>query len=137
MSWPIKNMYADVLDVKYLDKPRIFERQKLIQLNLLSIFIAVGSTGSFKTNSVLQIILAYGPVFDSFTLCAKTLDEPLYNWFKDYMAEQKRQGKIKWYRVCDDLLDLPPLDRPKQMQPLVDGDDDDSEDEQVEIQEPY
>ena len=137
MSWPIKNMYLEVLDPKYLDKPRTFDRQKQIHLNLLSIFIAVGSTGSFKTNSVLQIILAYGPVWDSFTLCAKTLDEPLYNWFKDYMTEQKRQGKIKWYRICDDLLDLPPLDRPKQLQPLVDGDGDDSEDEQIEIEEPY
>ena len=137
MSWPIKNMYADVLDAKYLDKPRIFERQKLIQLNLLSIFIAVGSTGSFKTNSVLQIILAYGPVWDSFTLCAKTLDEPLYNWFKDYLAEQKRQGKIKWYRICDNLADLPPLDPPKQPQPLVDSDDDDSEDDEGESEEPF
>ena len=131
MSWPIKNMYLDVLDPKYLDKPRTFDHQKQIHLNLLSIFIAVGSTGSFKTNSVLQIILAYGPVWDSFTLCAKTLDEPLYNWLKDYLAEQKRQGKIKWYRVCDDLLDLPPLDPPKQPQPLVEGDDGDSEDEQM------
>ena len=119
MSWPIQNMYTDVLDPKYLDKPRTFERQRQIQLNLLSIFIIVGSTGSFKTNSALQIILAYSAVWDSFTLCAKTLDEPLYNWFRDYMAQQKRQGHIKWYQVCDDLLDLPPLDRPKQPGPLL------------------
>ena len=127
MSWPIQNMYTDVLDPKYLDKSRTFERQKQIQLNLLSIFIIVGSTGSFKTNSALQIILAYGAVWDSFTLCAKTLDEPLYNWFRDYMAQQKRQGHTKWYRVCDDLLDLPPLDRPKQPGPLLDDSDDDEE----------
>jgi hypothetical protein len=98
--------------------------------------LAVGSTGSFKTNSVLQIILAYGPVWDSFTLCAKTLDEPLYNWFKDYMAEQKRQGQIKWYRICDDLLDLPPLDQSKQPpHPLAD--DDDSDGDWIEREEPY
>ena len=78
---------------------------------------------------MLQIILAYGAVWDSFTLCAKTLDEPLYNWFRDYVAEQKRQNQIKWYRVCDDLLDLPPLDRPKQPGPLmIDSDDDDEDD---------
>jgi hypothetical protein len=139
MSWPIKNMYLDVLDPKYLDKPRRFDpaRQKQINLNLLTTFIAVGSTGSFKTNSVLQIILAYGPVWDSFTLCSRTLDEPLYNWFHDYMIEQKRQGKIKWYRVCDDLLDMPPLDRPKQPQPLLDSDDDNSEDDEAKVDEAY
>ena len=139
MSWPIQNMYTDVLDPKYLDKPRTFERQRQIQLNLLSIFIIVGSTGSFKTNSALQIILGYGAVWDSFTLCAKTLDEPLYNWFCDYMAEQKRQGNIKWFRVCDDLLDLPPLDRPKQPRPLlVDSDNDDDDDMKQQAKpEPY
>ena len=94
MSWPIQNMYVDVLDPKYLDKPRKFDpvRQKQIHLNLLTTFIAVGSTGSFKTNSVLQIILAYGPVWDSLLLCSRTLDEPLYNWYRDYMVEQKREG---------------------------------------------
>jgi hypothetical protein len=74
MSYPIKNMYVEVLDPKYLDKPREFERQKQINLNLLTSFIAVGSTGSFNTNSVLQIILGYGDVWDSFTFCARTTD---------------------------------------------------------------
>jgi hypothetical protein len=113
MSYPIKNMYVEVLDPKYLDKPREFERQKQINLNLLTSFIAVGSTGSFKTNSVLQIILAYGDVWDSFTLCARTTDEPLYRWFTDYMQEQLRLGKIQWSLICDDLSELPPLDAPK------------------------
>jgi hypothetical protein len=86
---------------------------------------------------VLQIILAYGPVWDSFTLCAKTLDEPLYNWFHDYMAEQKREGHIKWYRVCDDLLDLPPLDRAKRLSPLMsDSDDDEDEDDEKQKKDP-
>ena len=113
MSYPIKNMYVEVLDPKYLDKPRMFERQKQINLNLLTSFIAVGSTGSFKNNSVLQIILAYGDVWDSFTLCARTTDEPLYRWFADHMEEQLRLGKIRWSLICDDLSDLPPLDAPK------------------------
>ena len=95
MSYPIKNMYVNVLDPKYLDKSREFERQQQINLNLCTSFIAVGSTGSFKTNSVLQIILAYGDVWDSFTLCARTTDEPLYRWFKDHMDEQLRLGKIQ------------------------------------------
>lgn len=106
MSYPIKNMYVEVLDPKYLDKPREFEHQKQINLNLLTSFIAVGSTGSFKTNSVLQIILAYGDVWDSFTLCARTTDEPLYRWFTDYMQKQLRLGKsngassVMIYRNC-------------------------------------
>ena len=132
----MQNMYVDVLDRKYLEKPRTFDRQQQIHLNLLSLFIAVGSTGSYKTNSVLQIILAYGEVWDSVTLCAKTLDEPLYAWYRDYLAEQKRQGKIKWYRICDDLADIPPLDRPKQPQPMVDSDDE-SEDDEPKGEEPY
>jgi hypothetical protein len=137
MSHPIKNMYVDVLDPKYLDKPRTFDRQQQIHLNLLATFIAVGSTGSFKTNSMLQIILAYGPVWDSFTLCSRTLDEPLYRWFKDYMAEEKRQGKIKWFRICDDLLDLPLLDRPKQLRPCTESDDGSGRGEQRGVDEPY
>jgi hypothetical protein len=140
MSWPIQNMYVDVLDPKYLDKPRKFDsvRQKQIHLNLLTTFIAVGATGSFKTNSVLQIILAYGPgVWDSLLLCSRTLDEPLYNWYRDHMVEQKREGKIKWYRVCDDLSDIPPLDRPKQPPPPADSDNDESEDEEMKFEEPY
>jgi hypothetical protein len=135
-AWPIRDMYLEVLHPKYLSKPRTFARQQQIHLNLLSSFIAVGSTGSYKTNSVLQIFLAYGDVWDSVVLCAKTLDEPLYNWFKDYLEEQKRQGKIKWYRICDDLADIPPLDRPKQPQPMVDSDDE-SEDDQPTSEEPY
>jgi hypothetical protein len=136
-AWPIQNMYEEVLSPEHLDKPRTFERQELIKLNLLSIFIAVGATGSYKTNSVLQIFLAYGPIWDSVTLSAKCLDEPLYNWFKTYLAEQKRQGKIKWYRISDDLAAIPPLDRPKQPQPLMDSDDDESADDQLESDEPY
>jgi hypothetical protein len=133
MSWPILNMYTQVLSPEFLDKPRTFPRQTLIRLNLLTTFVAVGSTGSYKTNSVLQIILAFGSIWSSFCLCAKTTDEPLYNWFQSHMAQQKREGNINWYRVCDDLLDLPLLDRPKQPQPLVD----DSDSEDVEIEEPY
>ena len=106
-------MYTKVLDPKYLDPPREFERQKQIHLNLLSSFVVVGSTGSFKTNSVLQTILAYGDVWDSFTLCARTTDEPLYRWFKDHMDQQLRLEKIQWSLICDDLSDLPPLDAPK------------------------
>jgi hypothetical protein len=110
MSYEIRNMYEDVLDEKYLDKPRQFVNQSIIHTELLSRYLIVGSTGSMKTNSAIQIMLAHGPkVFDTFTVCCLSLDEPLYRWLQDYVAEEQRQGRVKWSIFCTDLTQLPPL----------------------------
>ena len=61
MSYDIQNMYAEVLDEKYLDQPRSFPNQQRIHTELLSRYLIVGSTGSMKTNTALQIMLAHGP----------------------------------------------------------------------------
>jgi hypothetical protein len=109
MSYDVQNMYEDVLDEKYLDRPRHYDNENRIHCELLSRYLIVGSTGSMKTNSALQIMLAHGPVWDTFTVCCLSLDEPLYRWLQDYVAEEKRQGRVKRAIFCTDLKQLPLL----------------------------
>ncbi len=109
MNYEIQNMYEEVLDEKYLDKPRPFPNQQRIHTELLSRYLIVGSTASMKTNTALQIMLAHGKIWDTITVCCLSLDEPLYRWLQDYVAEEKRQGRIKWAIFCTDLTQLPPL----------------------------
>jgi hypothetical protein len=109
MHYEIQDMYEEVLDDKYLDKPRPFLNQDKIHTELLSRYLIVGSSGSMKTNSALQIMLAHGPVWDTVTVCCLSLDEPLYRWLQDYVEEENRQGRVKWAIFCTDLTQLPPL----------------------------
>ena len=110
MHYEIQNMYEEVLEEKYLDKPRPFVNQDKIHTELLSRYLIVGSTGSMKTNTALQIMLAHGPgVFHTLTICCPSLDEPLYRWLQDYAVEEQRLGRIKWAKFCTELKQLPPL----------------------------
>ena len=109
MGYEIQNMYEEVLDEKYLDTPRHYPNEEQMRCELLSRYLIVGSTGSMKTNSALQIMLAHGSVWDTITVCCLSLDEPLYRWLQDYVAEEKRQGRIKWALFFTDLTQLPPL----------------------------
>ena len=65
MNYEIQNMYEEVLPDKYLDKPRPLLNQEKIHTELLSRYLIVGSSGSMKTNTALQIMLAHGPVWDT------------------------------------------------------------------------
>ena len=105
----VQNMYEDVLDEKYLDQPRLYAKQDQIRCELLSRYLIAGSSGSMKTNTALQIMLAHGPVWDTFTVCCPSLDEPLYRWLQDYVAEEQRQGRVKWAKFCTELKQLPSL----------------------------
>ena len=109
--YDVQNMYEEVLDTKYLDAPRHYANQEQIRCELLSRYLIVGSTASMKTNTALQIMLAHGPgVFDTFTVCCHSLDEPLYRWLQDYVAGEQRQGRVKWAVFCTELTELPPLE---------------------------
>jgi hypothetical protein len=107
-SYDVQNMY-EVLDEKYLDRPRHFDNESRIHCELLSRYLIVGSTASMKTNSAIQIMLAHGRIWDTFSVCCLSLDEPLYRWLQDYVAEEQRQGRVKWAIFCTDLKQLPPL----------------------------
>jgi hypothetical protein len=109
MNYEIQNMYEEVLDEKYLDKPRPFPNQQRIHTELLSRYLIVGSTASMKTNTALQIMLAHGSVWDTITVCCLSLDEPLFRWLQDYVDDEKRQGRVKWAIFCTNLTQLPPL----------------------------
>jgi hypothetical protein len=108
-NYEVQNMYEQVLDEKYLDRPRLYAEQDRIRCELLSQYLLVGSSGSMKTNSALQIMLAHGKVWDTFTVFCPSLDEPLYRWLQDYVAEEQRQGRVKWAKFCTDLKQLPLL----------------------------
>jgi hypothetical protein len=109
MNYEVQNMYEAVLHEKYLDKPRPFLNQQKIHCELLSRYLIVGSTASMKTNTALQIMLAHGPIWDTITVVCLSSDEPLYRWLQDYVAEEKREGRIKWSIFCTDLTQLPSL----------------------------
>ena len=108
--YDVQNMYEDVLDEKYLDRPRFYAKQDQIGCELLSRYLIVGSTGSMKTNTALQLMLAHGDgVYHTFTVCCQSLQEPLYLWLQDHVAEEQRQGRVKWSIFCTDLKQLPSL----------------------------
>ena len=63
--------------------------------------------------------------WDTVTLVAKTLEEPLYRYWEDRMRHQQVHRKLKWFKVSDDLADLPPVDTydPRRLFNLVVVDD--------------
>jgi hypothetical protein len=108
-SYDVENMYEQVLEEKYLDTPRLYAKQDQIRCELLSRYLIVGSSGSMKTNSALQIMLAHGKIWDTYTVFCPSLDEPLLRWLQDYVAEEQRQGRVKWAKFCTELKQLPSL----------------------------
>jgi hypothetical protein len=107
-NYDVQNMY-EVLDERYLDTPRHYDNESRIHCELLSRYLIVGPSGSMKTNTALQIMLAHGKIWDTYTVFCPSLDEPLLRWLQDYVVEEQRQGRVKWAKFCTEFKQLPSL----------------------------
>lgn len=115
--------FYEVIPKKYLDDKYYNPNVKQGALQHPFRTAIVGTTGSMKTNSLLNIIKKC-ECFDRLYLIAKNTDEPLYKYLIDYYGDiGKKIGKevISYSNSLDDLPAVDDLD--KNLQNLVVIDD--------------
>ena len=78
---------------------------KLHELNLPILGVIVGSTGSGKTATLLNIINVVSS-FDVIRICTQNKDEPLYNWLESVMKKNKFD-----FEIVEGIENLPDLDK--------------------------
>ena len=66
--------------------------------------LLVGSSGSYKTGTLLNIIKSMNDTWDKIVIISKNLDEPLYKWLRAKISEE--QGLYMY----EGLENTPPLD---------------------------
>lgn len=64
--------------------------------------LIVGSSGSGKTNTLINLIYNMPNYFHTITICTKNSDEPLYNYLKKKLDDS--------VNLCEGLDEIPPLD---------------------------
>ena len=78
----------------------------------------IGGSGTGKTNVVMNMIMKYWVVFDTFILCAGDIEEPKYEQLKEWCeatAEDRQEAiddyahKMKLRRKPDSSIPKPPL----------------------------
>lgn len=78
--------FYEVMPKKYIKKTKNPHYEKhFIKIPL--IMIIAGSTGSMKTNTVLNIIHQMAETFTKIVIITRNADEPLYNYLKDKAVE--------------------------------------------------
>jgi ABC-type dipeptide/oligopeptide/nickel transport system ATPase component len=81
------NFYTKIKkDDDVIDKNPNYEQHK-IKLN--SRIAVVGSSGSGKTNTVINLIKKFSGTFFQIIICTKDSDEPLYNLLREKMSEEE------------------------------------------------
>jgi len=64
--------------------------------------LIIGSSGSGKTQTLLNIIKAFNNTFMTIIICTKNSDEPLYNWLKTKI----NNNQLKIFEGIDNIPDL-------------------------------
>lgn len=64
--------------------------------------LIVGSSGSGKTNTLINLIYNMPNYFHTITICTKNADEPLYQYLKKKLDDS--------VSLCEGLDEIPPLD---------------------------
>lgn len=96
----VKNYY-EVIDKKLQDKPKLDTNFNKHHILPKSMIIAIGGTGSGKTNSLISFLeRKCNAFFDIILFTGSTTDEPLYNFL---------QKKIPEMKVFNDINELPSL----------------------------
>jgi len=65
--------------------------------------LIVGSSGSGKTQTLMNIIKIFNNTFMNIVICTKNADEPLYNWLKTKI-------KIDQLQIFEGIENIPDLD---------------------------
>ena len=68
----------------------------------------IGGSGSFKTNTALNIIMQ-SECFERFYLIAKNTTEPLYKYLIDTMTALGNKMRCEMITVSEDIKDVPDL----------------------------
>ena len=96
----LRDYYSDVLPQRYLSPHKTYRSYSKVRIDLDSRMIIYGGTGSGKTHALLNIIDAMG-CWDTVTLIARTLNEPLYEYLIDRLDKDVKARRLKWAFVSD------------------------------------
>lgn len=101
--------FYNVIPEEFLDKEVDYPNKSKLKCKLPAVWNISGPTGSGKSNSVLDLIKAYG-CFQKIYLFVKSHDEPLYRWLIHQLREVERLHDVTILFLSNDLMDLPPLE---------------------------
>lgn len=99
MSSEITNFYEQ-LPKHMIKKVKNNNYEKTHFFKLPGRFLLCGSSGSGKTNTMLNILKVLGDVFHHLVICVKSINEPLYKYLLDKIPEEQVQV------IEDDVVDI-------------------------------
>ena len=102
----VRNWY-EYIPTKFKDKPRHYDSEKQVKIKLPARMIFIGTTGSGKTNALMELYFRMN-CFDRVYLYCKVQNEPFYAWLKDLMQKAEDELKYQIFWMSDDLSSLPP-----------------------------
>lgn len=104
----IVNMYSR-LHRKYLPNTIKYRNYRRMRINLPARIAVIGSSGSGKTNLVVNLIRLFN-CFSKIYLFARNLDEPLYKFLRDWFAKIEKKAKIQIFFYSNDIGEIPPVE---------------------------
>jgi hypothetical protein len=101
--------YYEHVQKKFKEEKRTYPNHSKVQIGLPFRMVIVGSSGSGKTNAVLNLVEKIN-AFDRIILFAKDVTEPLYADFIDRMRKAEKESKKEILIVGTKIEDLPGVD---------------------------
>lgn len=108
MSIEIKNFY-EVMPKKYRSSKTTYPNYDKIRIQIPTRMLVVGASGSGKTNILLNLIQGIN-CFTKIWLIAKNLEEPLYQFLQDVIADVEAAAKVQILTVGNSIEDIPDVD---------------------------
>ena len=106
----IKNFYEKIpSEYKQSGGGVKYKNYDRVRINVPFRLLVVGSSGSGKTNVVINLINIMS-CFSKIYLFAKNTSEPLWAWFIDKMIQLSRRAKRELLVVSNDVSDMPNID---------------------------
>jgi Cdc6-like AAA superfamily ATPase len=106
-----RNFYQK-LDKKYTGGQITYETQKIVNIDVPFRMLIIGSSGSGKTNTLMNVI-DHMNCFNRFYIFCRNLDQPLYNFFIDKLKQVARKVQIHesdLFIASNTIDDLPVID---------------------------
>lgn len=102
--------YYSKLPKKYKSESVDYPNFNKVQIKIPFRMIIAGSSGSGKTNCLINIFNQIG-AFSRVWLFARDTEEPLYRFFIDVLKEVEKESKTKVIEVYNDLSEFPDIDK--------------------------
>ena len=115
----VQNFY-ELMPKAYVSKRATYKSYNKIKINLPMRMLIIGSSGSGKTNLLLNIISNIN-AWTKIILVARNTTEPLYAFFIDTIREVERKSKSNILTVGNSIDDVPDVDTfdPKESNLLI------------------